>query len=273
MLNYIVRDSLIPSRLWANRGIGSPGQSVYFSDLRVTGVWSGIKNRWTLPPFTIPGIATVRVTQPAATFLASVATDNGSGFVQITSVGVHGLTAGNAVGAFIYVSAGTGWTPGYYSITAVPNTLSFDLNLAFAAQDSPTISLVGSVISIAGITIPGGIIGPKGSIETIMYLRNINYVSIQQITGATSFRLQNGSSLHSKFSFLIQNTTETTHVKPLNNILSSYSYGIGSSSGDFSPTTLDTTVDFTMPYSFLSVGVNDWSFEVKSSQSIIYPSY
>lgn len=91
----------------------------------------------------------------AATFTSISVSDNGSGLVRLTSAGVHGLTTSPAVGANIYVSAGTGWTAGFYEIVTVVDTTSIDIDLAFdAGLGSPTISLAGDDTALVTVEIP-----------------------------------------------------------------------------------------------------------------------
>lgn len=99
--------------------------------------------------------------EPAATFTSTTPTDGGSGTIVLTSAGAHGLTAAQAVtpgNVKIYISAGTGWTPGFYPITAldldttgVAITITGTFN---AGMGSPTIALANTEVAVATITIP-----------------------------------------------------------------------------------------------------------------------
>ena len=92
---------------------------------------------------------------PAATFTAVSVSDNGSGLVRLTSAGVHGLTTSPAVGANIYVSAGTGWTVGFYEVVTVVDTTKIDIQLAYdAGLGTPTIALVNTEVTLVSSTIP-----------------------------------------------------------------------------------------------------------------------
>lgn len=98
------------------------------------------------------------VIAPAATFTSTTPTDGGSGTIVLTSAGAHGLTSAVAVGQQIYISAGTGWTSGFYPITAIDSdttgvavtiTGTFDVGMG-----SPTIALVDTEVPLASIAIP-----------------------------------------------------------------------------------------------------------------------
>lgn len=99
-----------------------------------------------------------KLIEPAATFTATTPTDGGSGTIVLTSAGAHGLTAARAVGASIYISAGTGWTVGFYPITAIDLdttgvaitiTGTFDVGMG-----SPTIALANTEVTLTTIDIP-----------------------------------------------------------------------------------------------------------------------
>lgn len=103
------------------------------------------------------GVAT-KLIEPAATFTATTPTDGGSGTIVLTSAGAHGLTAARAVGASIYISAGTGWTVGFYPITAidldttgVAVTITGTFNVGMG---SPTIALENTEVIMATVDIP-----------------------------------------------------------------------------------------------------------------------
>lgn len=99
-----------------------------------------------------------KLIEPAATFTSTTPTDGGSGTIVLTSAGAHGLTAARAVGASIYISAGTGWTVGFYPITAidldttgvaVTITGTFDVGMG-----SPTIALENTEVIMSTVDIP-----------------------------------------------------------------------------------------------------------------------
>lgn len=84
--------------------------------------------------------------------ISSVA-NNGSGKTRITFTTVHGLATSRA-GQKLFVSAGTGWTPGWFTILATPTTSSIDLDVAFASQGNPTITPVNSEVTVLSLTVP-----------------------------------------------------------------------------------------------------------------------
>lgn len=97
-------------------------------------------------------------TCPAATFTSVTASSAASGAdTLLTSAGVHGLTAASAVGAYIYISAGTGWTAGFHKITAIAvdsTGTTIQIDTPFASQGSPTIALANTEVALARIKLP-----------------------------------------------------------------------------------------------------------------------
>ncbi len=102
----------------------------------------------------------------AATFTAATAADNG-GNVQLSSTGVHGLTASPAVGANVYVawSGGTG-VSGFYEVLSVDSPTAFTIQLAYATGlGAPTVTPVATDVVMAVIPIPAGSMSANGSLE------------------------------------------------------------------------------------------------------------
>lgn len=87
-------------------------------------------------------------------FTSITASDGGSGTTLLTSAGVHSLTAPVAVGVDVYIQSGTGWTPGFYEVTDVPNTTSFKINIPFTGQGSPVVATESTEVEVASFTIP-----------------------------------------------------------------------------------------------------------------------
>lgn len=105
------------------------------------------------------------VVAAAATFTALTYANN-AGKVQLSSAGVHGLTASPAVGAYIYVAwaAGTG-VSGLYQVASVDSILLVTINLTYAVGlGTPTVTLAGSSITMATINVPGGSLGAYGQL-------------------------------------------------------------------------------------------------------------
>lgn len=96
--------------------------------------------------------------EPAATFTSATPTDGGGGTIVLTSAGAHGLTAAVAVGYPLYISAGTGWTPGFYPITALDldtTGVAITITGVFdAGMGSPTIALANTLVVLATVSIP-----------------------------------------------------------------------------------------------------------------------
>ena len=87
-------------------------------------------------------------------FTSITASDGGSGTTLLTSAGVHSLTAPVAVGVDVYIQSGTGWTPGFYEVTDVPDTTSFKINIPFTGQGSPVVATQSTEVEAVSFTIP-----------------------------------------------------------------------------------------------------------------------
>lgn len=104
------------------------------------------------------GVA-ITLVEPAATFTAVTASSAAAGAdTLLTSAGVHGLTAAVSVGASIYISAGTGWTVGFHTITAIAvdttgTTIQIDTPFD-AGMGTPTIALANTEIPFVTIPVP-----------------------------------------------------------------------------------------------------------------------
>lgn len=100
----------------------------------------------------------VSLVEPAVTFTSVTPTDGGSGTIVLTSAGVHGLTAAVSVGANIYISGGTGWTPGLYPITAIDlDTTGVAITIAGTfdvGMGAPTIALANTLVQLVAVPVP-----------------------------------------------------------------------------------------------------------------------
>ncbi len=96
----------------------------------------------------------ISLIEVANTFTSITASDGGSGTTLLTSAGVHSLTAPVAVGVDVYIQSGTGWTPGFYTVTNVPNTTSFIINIPFTGQGSPVVATQSTEVEAVSFTIP-----------------------------------------------------------------------------------------------------------------------
>lgn len=106
--------------------------------------------------------------QPAATFTSATPSSAAAGAdTLLTSAGVHGLTSAVAVGASIYISAGTGWTVGWHAITAIAvdtTGVTIQIDTPYnAGFGTPTISLVGTELTLKSVTVP--VMTPTGALE------------------------------------------------------------------------------------------------------------
>ena len=111
---------------------------------------------------------------PAATWddTGFTMVDPGSGGntrINSTGASVHGLTQSRCITAgdtYVYVSAGTGWTVGWYKIVNIDSLSGLTLDTDSYNSNVPTISLVGGVgADIYSATLPRYCIGPNGQID------------------------------------------------------------------------------------------------------------
>lgn len=96
---------------------------------------------------------------PATTFTSATASSINAGTdIRLTSAGAHGLTSAVAVGKKLYVSAGTNWTVGFYTIKtiAIDTTgLVIDLEEPFVTgMGVPTIALAGTDVPFVTLNLP-----------------------------------------------------------------------------------------------------------------------
>lgn len=111
----------------------------------------------------------VALVEPAATFTSATPSTAAAGAdTLLTSAGVHGLTSAVSVGASIYISAGTGWTVGFHTITAIAvdttgTTIQIDTPYS-GSMGTPTIALANTEVTLATIAIPA--LAANGYIET-----------------------------------------------------------------------------------------------------------
>ena len=108
--------------------------------------------------------APIKVTAPAVQ--ASAVASNG-GNLQITAT-AHGMTGGTVVGSSVYVSAGTGWTAGLYSILSVDSVNTYTLNVARGTLGVPTVALANGTDEITIATISGPPLLSSSSINAII---------------------------------------------------------------------------------------------------------
>lgn len=141
---------------------------------------------------------------PAATFTASAATTAaGDADTLLTSSGVHGLTSAGAVGKYIYISAGSGWTVGLHKITAIAvdtTGVTIQVDTPFSSQSSPTIALAGTELNMLEINVP-----PLTSTGKCTYDISVDYngvttnekrVRVRHATAASG--ITTGTSLYSR---------------------------------------------------------------------------
>ena len=102
----------------------------------------------------------------ASTFTSASYASN-AGNVQVSSSGVHGLTATPTVGASVYLSwsGGTG-VSGFYKVLSVDSATAFTIQLPYATGlGTPTVTPVATDVVMANILIPAGSLSVNGSLE------------------------------------------------------------------------------------------------------------
>ena len=189
---------------------------------------------------------------PAATFTAATATTLNAGTdIRLTSAGAHGLTSAIAVGKKIYVSAGTNWTIGFYTIKTIAvdtSGLVIDLEEDWvASMGVPTIALAGTDFPILSKTIP--VLRATTSLQFLADILSDTATASNRITklvwGGTQFMSQTMNSTTSRSNPIacrINNLTTSSQRSSLSSGSTGYVAG-----GTSDPTTgtVNTTVETT----------------------------
>lgn len=191
----------------------------------------------------------VSIVGVAATFTTLTPADSvaSTGFLQLSSAGLHGLTNGAGLaGKKLYVtwSGGTGVT-GLYSIKTVDSTLIITLDTpstGFAAMGTAVVSLVTERIPLYTAAIPAGALGARG--ELIMdsvwsHTSSANAKTLNIELGGTSFGTY--ATPTTVASTVYQKTiTNRTAASQISSALTSV--GAGSVAGAVVTGTVDTTI-------------------------------
>lgn len=147
---------------------------------------------------------------------------NGSGKVRLNTVGAvaHGLTAANSDGAYITITAGTGWSSTTEAAVTYVDADTIDLlDVNFASQGAPTIADAGDEKIIDAFSVPPIVNGKAAIFADVTYankavlagardmvfrhtdgVTNVDYHDVslnsgtnQVWSGRTGFALQDGS--------------------------------------------------------------------------------
>lgn len=129
---------------------------------------------------------------PAATFTGYTLSSAASGArTLITAGGAHGVTGAFANNKSIYVSAGSGWTPGFYDVKAVAldtTGTSLEIDLPYSAgRGAPTIALPSDFVPFFSVPVP-----PLLNDSYIQVVSGFNYTN-SAITKTPMVRLTDGS--------------------------------------------------------------------------------
>lgn len=154
-----------------------------------------VQSRGTTSDILQRSVSAVRVAlvEPAATFTNATPSSAAAGAdTLLTSAGVHGLTSAVSVGSSIYISAGTGWTVGFHTITAIAvdtTGVTIQIDTPYSASfGTPTIALANTEVTFATIAIPP--LGINSYIETdwsTSWTSSANNKFIRLKYGATTF--------------------------------------------------------------------------------------
>lgn len=202
----------------------------------------------------------------AATFAAPYTITDEGGNVGISGAGAHGLTAAAAVGNSIHISGGTNWVPGFYTITAIDvDTIGTKITIALAYDAGlgadVVVDLAGVEVVAYQVVIPGGALGPNGSLEhRYFFFANNNsglncgfniYLAATQYSGIVA-PVQFSTAGIDGFA----NTTDET-LQWANTIAGSGGFAI--IGGDYRVLmNVDTTADQVFSVTFTAGGANDF---------------
>jgi hypothetical protein len=191
------------------------------------------------------------VTCPAVTFTSTTPSDGGSGTTVLTSAGTHALTAANAVGDYIDITAGTGWTAGQYQITAIDldtTGVAITIDVPYdAGMGSPTISLVGDRATILTVTIPALLANSMVKIDHSLGSNDTNSkVHVIDLEGQDIFAATYSTSEYGRRETVFHNRNDTSvQVRGFQRFASSSNGATGVVPGT---TTVDTSVPTTLRF-------------------------
>lgn len=214
----------------------------------------------------------------AATFTGPYTITDEGGNVGITGAGAHGLTAAAAVGNSIHVSGGTNWTPGFYTITALDaDTIGTKITIALVYDaglgSDVVVDLAGVEVFAYQVVVPGGALGPNGSLEH-RYLFFANNNSGLNCGFNTYFDSTQYSSIVAAVQFTtagidgFANTTDETS-QWVNTVPGSS--GLSITGGDYRKLmNVDSTIDKVYSVTFVAGGANDM-VSFNNHRVTIYP--
>lgn len=192
----------------------------------------------------------VALIEPAATFTNTTPSSSGGGTTTtLTSAGAHGLTAAVAVGASIYISAGTGWTVGFYTITALDldtTGVAITINVAYSAGfGTPTIALINTEVNMAAVNIPPLAANSYITVDSTWGLTTSANGKVHRIRlgGTIFFATSATTSLSQRTVSIISNRNATNSQLGTVGSAGAFSTsGVGTTSGATTTGTIDTSV-------------------------------
>lgn len=207
----------------------------------------------------------IAVTVPAATFTGVTATNLSPG-IRLVGAGAHVLTTAVAVGKKIYVSAGTNWTPGFYTITALDaDSTGVRIDLAenfVTGMGSPTIALASTTNQIPVFTKTVHPLTPNSSLDWDCTVENIDSATVKRIIinyGAfEAYNINQGAAgniINRNFGAInnmgatnLQRTSHTTNTTS----------GVGTSTATSGRNTQETNASLTFGVYFVIAVANTW---------------
>lgn len=196
----------------------------------------------------------------AATFINTTPTSASGGTqTTLTSAGTHGLTAAVAVtpgNVYLEITAGTGWIPGLYLITAIDlDTTGVAITIAYpfdVGLGTPTISLVNTEIPIHTVVIPE--LTPNAFLEldtNFGYTNSGNTktsrIRFSTLSGTIYSTNAVTTTLLNRALFVIQNRNNTSVQMGIANAATTT--GVGNGGAAFTTSTVNTSVPTSLVYS------------------------
>lgn len=189
----------------------------------------------------------ISLIEPATTFTnASASSAAGGNDTLLTSAGVHGLTSAVSVGSSIYISAGTGWTVGFHTITAIAvdttgTTIQIDtpFNAGFGV---PTIALANTEVPLTTISVPA--LSLNSMIRTDVTFSATNSSNVkrhrQRLNGLEYSQTQLTTSPQNRLSMVVQNRGDTN--SQIAGFVLGNTVGFGSTSAALVTIAADTSI-------------------------------
>jgi hypothetical protein len=229
-------------------------------------------------PYVVSALAGISLVGIATTFIGAYTITSEAGGTQtgITSSGVHGLTAANAVGHGLGIISGTGW-----EANSFPNITALDVDSIgvkvtvdvpySGSMGSPVIALAGTAVAKDLCTLAPNALGPNGSLRSTFYWKvhatgsysGLNFYLNGQYYGQDG--AMGDTSLIGRYAVINQNNAQVQKSFP------EYSYIDGGTGGDPQAYTIDTTTPRLQQLSLYSTDIDSY-VALYDANSTVYPS-